>query len=143
MSRTELLQVVQRYYDGCNRADETLMMSTFDPDVVHYFTHHAPVRGAAMLARYWAGMQPKISGYWTLDHGIASDQEAVIEWTLRWTAPGEQRTLLMRGAEWYLFRGARIAEIRAYYANPRSPLPSPDDFELLEFPYLERGYPVR
>ena len=143
MSQPELLEVVRRYYEGCNRADEALMMSTFDPQVVHYFTHHVPVRGAAALARYWSGMQPKIAGHWSLDHGITCGREAVIEWTLRWTPPGEKRALLMRGAEWYLFRGGLIAEIRAYYANPRSPLPSHDDFELLEFPYAERQYPVR
>ena len=143
MSGADLLAVVQRYYDGCNLADEALMMSTFDPGVVHYFTHHAPVRGAAALARYWSTMQPKIAGHWTLDHGLASGDEAVIEWTLRWTPPGEQEVLLMRGSEWYRFEDARIAEIRAYYANPRAALPSGNDFELLGFPYPARGFPVR
>lgn len=138
----DLLGTVQRYYDGCNSADEALMLSTFAPEVVHYFTHHAPVRGAAALARYWASMQPRICGHWTLDHGLAGGDEAVIEWTLRWTPPGEVGVLFMRGAEWYRFRDARIAEIRAYYLNPTAPHPG-RDFELVGFPYAVRGFPVR
>lgn len=132
---------IKRYYQGCNTADVELMISTFTDDVVHYFTHHAPIRGAKPLATYWAKMQPRIQAVWSVDHAIVHGDEAVIEWTMRWTPPETGKPELMRGAEWYLFQGGRIAEIRAYYINRHLPYTHPH-FELHEFPYAERGYTV-
>ncbi len=43
---------IKRYYHGCSTADRSLMISTFTDDVVHYFTHHGPIRGAENLADY-------------------------------------------------------------------------------------------
>nr|WP_300500100.1 hypothetical protein [uncultured Rhodococcus sp.] len=40
--------------------------------------------------------------------------------TMEWTPPSRQAEL-MRGAEWYIFRGDKIAEIRAYYINRHLP----------------------
>ena len=88
MNAQSALDLIRRYYAGCNAADRAAMQATFCADVVHYFTHHAPVRGAPALAEHWARMQPRIAGHWTVDHGIAQGDEAVIEWTLRWTPPG-------------------------------------------------------
>jgi hypothetical protein len=136
------LQTIDRYYHGCNTADEALMRSTFTEDVVHYYTHHDPVRGSAALAHYWSSMQPKIDGHWTIDHGIVQGNEAVIEWSMRWTPPGSSDTEMIRGAEWYLFEDQLIAEIRAYYLNPRAPYPH-TDFELLGFDYDARGYTLK
>ena len=39
----------------------------------------------------------------------------VIEWTLELTMDPAAGRELIRGAEWYVFRDDRIAEIRAYY----------------------------
>lgn len=144
MNAASVLDLIRRYYAGCNAADRAAMQATFCEDVVHYFTHHAPVRGAAALAEHWARMQPRIAGHWTVDHGIAQDDEAVIEWTLRWTPPGTREASqaeLMRGAEWYRLRGGRIAEIRAYYLNRHAPY-ARRDFELDGFDYAGRGYAV-
>ena len=140
MSAESALDLIRCYYAACNAADRAAMRATFCDDVVHYFTHHAPVRGADALAEHWARMQPRIGGHWTLDHGIAQGAEAVIEWTLRWSSPGGAPEL-MRGAEWYRFRGHRIAEIRAYYLNPHAPY-TRRDFELDGFDYAGRGYPI-
>lgn len=136
------LQTIARYYRGCSSADTALMLSTFTADVVHYFTHHPPVRGAPALAHYWSSMQPKIGATWTLDHGIVQGDEAVIEWSMRWTPPGGGAVEMMRGAEWYQFADGLIAEIRAYYFNPRAPYPQ-TDFELLDFDYAGRGYSLK
>jgi len=131
--------IINRYYHGCNTADVDLMKSTFTDDVVHYFTHHAPVRGAEALATYWAKMQPRVNGMWAVDHAIVQSNEAVIEWTMQWTPPGQKKPQLIRGAEWYVFRDERIAEIRAYYFNPRLPYLR-TDFELEDFAYAKRGF---
>lgn len=133
------LDTIRRYYQGCNTADGALMRSTFTSDVVHYFTHHDPVRGADALAQYWESMQPRINATWTLDHGIVQGAEAVIEWSMSWTPPGSGEREMIRGAEWYEFEDDLIREIRAYYFNPRAPYPQ-NDFELLEFPYEDCDY---
>ena len=37
------IEVIQTYYQGCNNQDFALMMSTFTPDIVHYFVDHSAV----------------------------------------------------------------------------------------------------
>jgi len=133
------IATIKRYYHGCNTADIAVMISTFTDNVIHYFTHHAPIQGAETLATYWKKMQQRVKGVWTVDHGLVQSEEAVIEWTMQWTPPGSDTPELIRGAEWYVFRNERIAEIRAYYMNPRLPYSS-TNFELEDFPYVERGY---
>ena len=141
MKQRPYLDLVQAYYDGCNRADRDAIVAAVCEDVIHYFTHHAPVVGAPALAEHWARMQPRIDGHWTIDHALGDAQELVIEWTLRWTPPSTGTPELMRGSEWYRFRAGRIAEIRAYYLNRHAPYES-EHFELAEFPYRARGYTV-
>ena len=135
------VSTIKRYYQGCSTADRELMMSTFTDDVVHYFTHHAPIRGAENLATYWAKMQPRIRATWLVDHALVQGNEVVIEWTMRWTVSETDKPELMRGAEWYIFRGDKIAEIQAYYMNRHLPYTQPN-FELEGFPYAEREYTV-
>ena len=97
------VRTIKRYYQGCSTADRELMMSTFTDDVVHYFTHHAPIRSAENLAAYWAKMQPRIKARWLVDHALVQGEEVVIEWTMRWIASETGKPELMRGAEWYIF----------------------------------------
>jgi ketosteroid isomerase-like protein len=132
------VQTIRRYYDGCNGPDVALMLSTFTDDVVHYFVDHAPVRGAHGLANYWAKVVPKTRAHWTLDHAIVDGDEAVIEWSMRWTPAAGGGAELLRGTEWYVFRGGKIAEIRSYHCNHH--LRNPANFQLREFPYAPRGY---
>ena len=40
------IEVILAYYCGCNSQDFDLMMSTFTPDIVHYFVDHSAVVGA-------------------------------------------------------------------------------------------------
>ena len=130
--------LIKTYYDGCNKADAAQMKSTFCADVVHYFTHHPPIEGAENLANYWVKMQPRINAEWRLDHAVIQGDECVIEWTMSWTSPLNQRELI-RGAEWYVFRDEKIAEIRAYYLNRHLPYER-DNFELDGFDYAARDY---
>ena len=131
----EHIALIERYYKGCNERNIDLMMSTFAPDVTHYFyTPPSPTRGAENLARLWAGF-PK-GCRWTVDHAIASGDEAVIEFSYFYTRPGDTKERVVRGAEWYVFREGRIAEIRAYYWQDQD-----KEYSLQGYPYAERNYP--
>mgnify|MGYP000216888943 CR=1 FL=1 len=48
------------------------------------------------------------------------------------------RITALRGAEWYIFEGGRISEIRAYYASPADKGVPVN--ELVGFDYAGRGY---
>ncbi len=130
--------IIEAYYRGCNTADVALMTSTFTEDVVHYFVDHSAVRGAEALANYWAKIGPRTKANWTLDHIIAEGSEAVIEWSMAWTPPATGVEEILRGSEWYVFEGDRIAEIRSYHANYY--LAKPETRELRDFDYVGRGY---
>ena len=130
--------IIRRYYEGCSTANLDLMMSTFDPDVVHYFVDHSPVHGAAALANYWFKIGPKTKASWALDHIIIQEPEAVIEWSMPWTPPLDQKCQVLRGTEWYKFKDDKITEIRSYHNNHY--LQDPKNRELWDFPYEDRGY---
>lgn len=134
------IDTIQTYYQGCNTADADLMMSTFTSDVVHYFVDHSAVRGAAELANYWAKTAPKTKANWQLDHAMVTEPEAVIEWSMLWVPPATGVPELLRGSEWYLFRDDKISEIRSYHNNHY--LQNPNNRELWDFDYEERGYRV-
>jgi ketosteroid isomerase-like protein len=133
------LDTIRTYYEGCSTGDVALMRSALKSDVIHYFTAHRPVRGAEALADFWQRFN---SGdrrtVWTADHGLASGDEAVIEWTMVTTYLDGRPREVLRGAEWVRFREDKIAEIRAYYLWT----PEQRESELIGFPYAERGYPA-
>ncbi len=138
MSEDAHVATIRRYYDGCNRGDIELMMSTFTPDITHYFVNGPPIHGAAELAAYWKQFQTASrTTTWTVDHAIVQGDEAVIEWTMISTFKDERPKRILRGAEWYVFSDDKIAEIRAYYHQVVL-----DERELEGFPYAERGYPM-
>jgi ketosteroid isomerase-like protein len=133
------LDVVRRYYDGCSAGDVTAMRATLADDVVHYFlapnVGSAPVRGAEHLARYWRKVAAMIEARWVVDHALAGEREAVIEWTMFWRPRGAPARVTTRGAEWFVFADdGRIVEIRSYYQQ------QPATTELEGFPYAARGY---
>lgn len=142
LPRAELESIVRRYYEGCNRADRAMMISTLAPDAVHYFPAGAPQGpfiGAEAIADGWIGAVGRLDSRWTIDRLVVDElhREAVVEWT---HFKPRQGTLL-RGAEWVCFdTDGRISEIRAYYACP--PAPQPETHSLGGFDYGERGYPL-
>jgi ketosteroid isomerase-like protein len=134
-------ETIERYYAGCSAGDVDEMLATLDDDVVHWFlapnTGSAPVRGGEHLARYWRKVAGLIRARWLVDHYLAGEDEAVIEWTMWWLPPGGTDRVATRGAEWFTFApDGRIAEIRSYYQQ------RPETTELDGFPYAERGYSV-
>jgi len=133
------IEVVRRYFDGCNSGDLEVLLSTLAPDVVHYFlpsSRHS-VRGAETLAKYFQKSQNVLNQVWSIDHIIAQGDEVVSEFSSIWTPRKTQKRIITRGSEWYVMRGARIAEVRAYFISDDS-----GNTELTGFPYAERGYPT-
>ena len=139
MTTDEKLALIRRYYDGCSSGDVELMTDTLAPDVVHYFLApnpgSRPVAGAEQLAQYWRKVQRMFDARWVVDLIVAEDDQAIIEWPLYWTPPDREKRVATRGAESYVFRDGRIAEIRAFYQQ------RPDRSTQLEgFDYAARGY---
>ena len=131
------ISVVLKYFDGCNTGNLEDLLSTLDPDVIHYFLpeQFKAIRGAQHLAKYWRKFRNVLNPIWKIDHIIAQDSEVVSEWSCLWTPEGTDLRLMMRGSEWYVMREGRIAEVRAYYAYSDK-----SNTELTGFPYGDRGY---
>lgn len=131
--------VVLKYFDGCNSGNIEDLLSTLDPEVVHYFLpqQFKTIRGAEHLARYWRKFRTLLNPMWKIDHTIAQGEEVVSEWSCLWTPEGTSARLMMRGSEWYRVRDDRILEIRAYYGFSNT-----SNIEFTDFPYAERGYLV-
>jgi ketosteroid isomerase-like protein len=131
------VEVVRRYFAGCQSGELDVLLSTLDTDVVHFFlpARFPPIRGAEHLARYWRAYKLALDPVWSVDRIIAQGDEVVSEWSCIWTPRGTDKRLMLRGSEWYVMRGGRIAEVRAYFMH--------DDkasTELAGFPYGDRAY---
>ena len=134
----EFIDLIHRYYEGCNTADVNLMMSTFTRDVVHFFVDHSKVESAKGLANYWAKVAPITQANWQLDHAVVQEDEAVIEWSMKWQPKQTTAPEILRGTEWYKFRDGKISEIRSYHNNYY--LQRSENRELWDFDYESRGY---
>lgn len=127
-SEARNIEVVRKYFEGCNSGDIDQLMSTIAHDVTHYFlsSSSSPIRGAAHLAEYWKSWKQDLDPVWAHDHLIARGDEVVAEWSVIFTPPGTQKRLMNRGTEWYVMRDSRILEVRAYFiADPECLYPPP------------------
>ena len=79
-----------------------------------------------------------VYGSLAIYHILIQEPEAVIEWSMPWTPPRDQKRQVLRGTEWYIFENDKIVEIRSYHNNYY--LQDPKNRELWDFPYEERGY---
>ncbi len=131
------ISVVLKYFDGCNTGEIDDLLSTLDPEVIHYFLpqQFKPIRGAQHLAKYWRKFKVLLNPIWKIDHIIAQDNEVVSEWSCLWTPEGTSLRLMMRGSEWYVMREDRILEVRAYFGYSDQ-----SDTALTGFPYGSRDY---
>jgi ketosteroid isomerase-like protein len=136
-SEARNIEVVKKYFEGCNSGDVKELLSTLAADVAHYFlpSTFPPIAGAEHLAKHWRKFKQALNPIWSIDRIIAQGDEVVSEWSCIWTPPETQKRLMNRGSEWYVMRDLRILEVRAYFiASPAS------SSELAAFPYTERGY---
>ena len=137
------IESIRRYYDACTAGDAAGVAACCTPDIVHYFLVPGmkPVRGNEHLGTYWREAVQLISAEWRVEHAIACEDEAVIEWSMQWTSRDDGERYIVHGAEWYAFRDGLISEIRAYYDHAW-PRPRNEHTGLVHFPYAERGYTV-
>src|SRR5262249_1943248 len=73
---------------------------------------------------------------WHLENAIEQGDQVAIEWAMTWRHPESGEKRLDRGAEWFLIRDGKIAEVRAYHhggkKNPQG--------DLLGFDHEGRGH---
>jgi ketosteroid isomerase-like protein len=133
------IETIRRYYDACNSGDAVGVAACCTPDVIHYFLEPGvkPVDGNEHLERYWRKVVQLVAAEWRVEHAIACDDEAAIEWSMQWTSPDDGERYIAHGSEWYAFRDGLICEIRAYHDHFRN-----EDTGLVDFPYAKRGYTV-
>ena len=136
-SEANNVDVVRRYFEGCQIGDLEMLVDTLAPDVVHYFlpSRFPPIKGAEQLAKYWCKYKLALNPVWSIDHIVARGDEVVSEWSCIFTPRKTNRRLMLRGSEWYVMHDGKIAEIRAYFMSADDA-----DCELAGFPYGERGY---
>ena len=132
------VRTILRYYEGCNRADASFIRAVLADDVAHYWVDHRPVEGAEGLSEFAAKVAQRTRATWSADHILVGTDEAVVEWSMRWTPIGKNAEELLRGTEWIRFRDGLISEVRSYHNNHH--LADPRNFELRGFPYRQRGY---
>ncbi len=101
-NEAENISIVLKYFDGCNTGDLDDLLSTLDPEVVHFFLpkQFKPIRGAQHLAKYWRKFKVHLNPIWKIDHIIAQGNEVVSEWSCLWTPEGTDSRVMMRGSEW-------------------------------------------
>ena len=131
------VDVVLRYFDGCNTGELDDLLPTLAEDVIHYFLPESfpTIRGAEHLARFWRKYKRTLDPTWRIDQIIGAGDLVVSEWSCRWRPSVTTPWVMSRGTEWYVMRDGVIAEVRAYFT-----VDGLADSELADFPYTERGY---
>ncbi|MFL5898704.1 MAG: nuclear transport factor 2 family protein [Solirubrobacterales bacterium] len=127
---------VRAYYEALNRGDAEAVSSHFNDDAVHYYTRLGPHEGAETIGRYAAFAVEHIDAQWYVENLIEQGDQVAIEWTMTWCDAEKEERRLDRGAEWFLIRDGRIAEVRAYHHGGRK---NPQG-DLLGFDHEGRGY---
>jgi ketosteroid isomerase-like protein len=127
---------VRAYYESLNSGDAEAVSSHFTEDAVHYYTRLGPHAGAETIGNYAALGVETIDGQWYIENLIEQGDQVAIEWTMTWRHPESGERRLDRGAEWFLIRDGKIAEVRAYHHGGRK---NPQG-DLLGFDHEGRGY---
>lgn len=127
---------VRAYYEDLNKGDAAAVSAHFTDDATHYYTRLGPHEGAETIGNYAALGVSAIDAQWFIENLIEQGDQVAIEWTMTWRDPKSGAKRLDRGAEWFLIRGGKIAEVRAYHhggkKNPQG--------DLLGFDHEGRGY---
>lgn len=127
---------MRAYYEALNTGDAAAVSSHFTEHAVHYYTRLGPHQGAKTIGHYAALGVATIDAQWYIENLIEQDDQVAIEWTMTWRDPKSGAKRLDRGAELFLIRDGRIAEVRAYHhGGPKNP-----QGDLLGFDHEGRGY---
>ncbi len=126
---------VEAYYADLRTGDAEAIARHFTDDAVHYYTRRDPDVGAEAIGRNAALAVEHLHAEWRLEHMVAGEDEAAVEWSLAFDDPRDtSRRLLDRGAELFAFRDGLIAEVRAYYGDRGG--------DLRGFDHAARGHAV-
>lgn len=126
---------VEAYYADLLDGDAERVAAHFTPDAVHYYTRRDPDIGSEVIGANAALAVEHLHAEWRLEHVVANDEEAAVEWSLAFDDPRDtSRRLLDRGAELFTFRDGLIAEVRAYYGDRGG--------DLRGFDHAARGHAV-
>ena len=127
---------VRSYYEALNIGDPEGVAAHFTDDATHYYTRLEPHRGAETIGQVTEWAVQNIDAQWYIENAIEQGDQVAIEWTMTWRDPKSGDKRLDRGAEWFLIRDGKIAEVRAYHhggkKNPQG--------DLLGFDHKGRGY---
>jgi ketosteroid isomerase-like protein len=127
---------VRAYYEDLNTGDAAAVAAHFTEDATHYYTRLGPHEGAETIGGFAALGVSSIDAQWYIENLIEQGDQVAIEWTMTWRDPKSGDKRLDRGAEWFLIRDGKIAEVRAYHhggkKNPQG--------DLLGFDHEGRGY---
>jgi ketosteroid isomerase-like protein len=127
---------VRAYYEDLNKGSAEAVSAHFTEDATHYYTRLGPHEGAEAIGRYAAFGVEHIDAQWFIENLVENGDQVAIEWTMTWRDPEKDERRLDRGAEFFLIRDGRIAEVRAYHhggkKNPQG--------DLLGFDHRGRGY---
>ena len=128
---------IRSYYAALNTGDADAVAAHFTADATHYYTRLGPHEGAETIGQMTNLAVEGIEARWFVENALEGDgDEAVIEWTMTWRDPKSGERRLDRGAEWFLFRDGKIAEVRAYHhGGPKNP-----SGDLLGFDHRGRGH---
>lgn len=126
------IELVRRYFEACSNADAEGIAACFTADAVVYDTNLPPVRGAEALGKFWVNVRQRWGGaVWSIDRGVASDDAAACEWTMRGRSPSDGRPFTFRGSDHYRFVGDLIADVHQYWTF----VPETLDTGLRGYPY--------
>ena len=133
-----LIDHVRSYYAALNTGDPDQVAPHFTEDAVHYYTRLGPDEGAQAIAARNREQVQNLGGQWQVANGIEEGDQACIEWSMTWRDPDSGEERLDRGAEWFLFRDGKIAEVRAYFHGGRRNRGG----DLIGFDHAGRGHAV-
>ncbi|HET7418327.1 MAG TPA: nuclear transport factor 2 family protein [Solirubrobacterales bacterium] len=127
---------VRAYYEDLNKGGAEAVSAHFTEDAVHYYTRLDPHEGAKTIGGLAALGVSTIDAQWFIENLVEEGNQVAIEWTMTWRDPQSGAKRLDRGAEFFLIRDGKIAEVRAYHhggkKNPQG--------DLLGFDHEGRGY---
>ena len=127
---------VRAYYEDLNSGDAEAVAAHFTEDAVHYYTRLGPHEGAETIGGFAALGVQTIDAQWYVENLIEQGDQVAIEWTMTWRDPESGAERLDRGAEFFLIRDDKIAEVRAdHHGGKKNP-----QGDLLGFDHEGRGY---
>jgi ketosteroid isomerase-like protein len=127
---------VRAYYEALNTGNAAAVSAHFTDDAVHYYTRLGPHEGSETIGGFAALGVQTIDAQWYVENLIEQGDQVAIEWTMTWRDPKSGAERLDRGAEWFLIREGKIAEVRAYHHGSKK---NPQG-DLLGFDHEARGY---